>query len=255
MGANPRAEAITPDGRTLYVLDWGGAAVTPIDTATDRALAPIPVGAFPAAAAVDRGGGHLYVADYGAGTVTPIATATNTAGPAIPAGQAPDALALTSDGATAEVVDGATNRVTPIDTARGRPGRAVPVGSSPTAVAVSGQTAFVVSTITGTVTPIDTATGRAGHPISVGTYSYPTSITLAPGGRDRRGARHLRRHGSPAQHPHPPRVGADQGGRAPRRGGHHPLTMAHTITEPARDVDVVHRTDVVVVAWQVREAQ
>ena len=183
VGANPRAEAITPDGRTLYVLDWGGAAVTPIDTATDRALAPISVGAFPAAAAIDRGGGHLYVADYGAGTVTPIDTATNTAGPAIPAGQAPDALALTSDGATAEVVDGATNRVTPIDTARGRPGRAVAVGSSPTAVAVSGQTAFVVSTITGTVTPIDTATGRAGHPISVGTYSYPTSITLAPGGQ------------------------------------------------------------------------
>ncbi len=57
------------------------------------------------------------------------------------------------------------------------------MGSSPTAVAVRGRTAFVVSTITGTVTPIDTATGRAGDPISVGTYSYPTSITLAPGGQ------------------------------------------------------------------------
>ncbi len=183
VGADPRAEAITPDGRTLYVLDWGGSAVTPIDTATGRALAPIAVGAFPTAAALDPDGRHLYVASYGAGTVMPISTATNTAGPAIPAGQAPDALALTSDGTTAEVVDGATNRVTPIDTALDRPRRAVPVGSSPTAIAMSGHTAFVVSTITGTVTPIDTATGGAGHPISVGTYSYPTSITLAPGGQ------------------------------------------------------------------------
>ncbi len=44
----------------------------------------------------------------------------------------------------------------------------------------------MVSTITGTVTPISTSSGRAGgragHPISVGAYSYPTSITLAPGG-------------------------------------------------------------------------
>ena len=48
---------------------------------------------------------------------------------------------------------------------------------------MSGHTAYVVSTITGTVTPINTASGRAGQPISVGTYSYPTSITVAPGGR------------------------------------------------------------------------
>ncbi|MGH2896600.1 MAG: alkaline phosphatase family protein [Solirubrobacteraceae bacterium] len=182
VGANPRTLTITPDGRTLYVLDWGAAAVTPIVTATNHALAPITVGAFPSAAAVDPGGRTLYVANYGSNTVTPIATATNTAGPAIPAGQAPNALALTPDGATAEVVDGATDRVTPINTARARAGRGVRVGSSPTAVAVSGGTAFVVSTITGTVTPISTITRRAGHPVSVGTYSYPTSITLAPGG-------------------------------------------------------------------------
>ncbi|HEX3688215.1 MAG TPA: alkaline phosphatase family protein [Solirubrobacteraceae bacterium] len=182
VGSHPRTLVLTPDGRTLYVLDWSGAAVTPIDTSTHRALAPIPVGAFPAAAAVDPGGRTVYVASYGANTVTPIATATNTAGPPIPAGQAPNALALTPDGATAEVVDGATDRVTPIDTARGRARRPVSVGSSPTAVAMHGSTVFVVSTIAGTVTPISTVTGRAGHPISVGTYSYPTSITLAPGG-------------------------------------------------------------------------
>ncbi|HEY1713244.1 MAG TPA: alkaline phosphatase family protein [Solirubrobacteraceae bacterium] len=181
VGTNPRTLVMTPNGHTLYVLDWGGGAVTPIDTATDRALAPIAVGAFPSAAAVDPSGRTVYVSNYGSNTVTPIATATNTARRAIPAGQGPNALALTADGATAEVVDGATDRVTRIDTARGRAGRAVTVGSSPTAVAVSGQTAYVVSTISGTVTPISTTSGHAGHPISVGIYSYPTSITLAPG--------------------------------------------------------------------------
>lgn len=182
VGADPRALVMTPGGHTLYALDWGGSAVTPIDTTTNRALAPIAVGSFPSAAAVDRSGRSLYVAGYGSDTVTPITIATNRARPAIGAGQAPDALALTPDGATAEVVDGATDQVTPIDTAHGRAGRPVRVGSSPVAVAVSGRTAFVVSSITGTVTPISTVTGRAGHPISVGTYSYPTSITLAPGG-------------------------------------------------------------------------
>ena len=183
VGRNPQAIALTPDDRTAYVVNAGSGSVTPISTATDRALAPIAVGSFPAAAAIDPAGRSLYVANYGSNTVTPIAIATNTAGAAIRAGQAPNALPLTADGATAEVIDGATDRVTPIDTASGRPGRAIGVGSSPTAVAIAGHTAFVVSTITGTVTPISTTTGRAGSPISVGTYSYPTAITLAPGGR------------------------------------------------------------------------
>ena len=183
------------------------------------------------------------MASYGANTVTPIATATNTAGAAIPAGQAPDALALTPDGATAEVVDGATDRVTPIDTALGRAGRPVGVGSSPTAVAVTGQTAFVVSTITGTVTPISTSGGRAGHPISVGAYSYPTSITLAPGGGT---AVVLGTYDGTVRllNTRTPCCGqADQGRRSPGRGGDHPLTR-HLRAGPTSTIERrCHRPD------------
>jgi hypothetical protein len=33
-----------PDDRAPYVLDWGGASVTPVDTRADAAAAPIQVG-------------------------------------------------------------------------------------------------------------------------------------------------------------------------------------------------------------------
>ncbi len=45
MGAGPGPMVITPDGRTLYVLDVGGVGrtVTPIATATNTAGTPITI--------------------------------------------------------------------------------------------------------------------------------------------------------------------------------------------------------------------
>ena len=182
VGSTPRAIALVNGGRTAYVLDWGAAAVTPIDVASNRAGPRIAVGAYPSAIATSLDG-TAYVANFGSNTVTPIATATGRAGPPIGVGQAPNALALTPDGARLEVVSGDLGSVTPVETQSGRARRAIRVGRSPEAVVVTrpGPTAWVVNTLSGTVTPIATRSGRAGHPISVGTYSYPTTITLAPG--------------------------------------------------------------------------
>ena len=49
-----RAMAITPDGKTAYVVneDVGGGTVTPIDLATGRAGTPIQVGNAPDAIAI-----------------------------------------------------------------------------------------------------------------------------------------------------------------------------------------------------------
>ncbi len=79
------------------------------------------------------------------------------------------------------------------------------------------------------MTPIDTASEtRAGRPISVGAYSYPTSITLAPGGQTAvvlgtydGTVRLLNTRTRQC-------LGADQGGRTPRRGGHHALEPSDT---------------------------
>ena len=49
---NPRAIAITPDGKTAYVANQGSDTVTPISTATNTAAPPIAVGNAPYAIAI-----------------------------------------------------------------------------------------------------------------------------------------------------------------------------------------------------------
>jgi len=184
VGANPQAIAITPNGKTVYVLDWGSAAVTPISTATNRAGPAIRVGSYPFAIAIAPDGKTAYVANYGSNTVTPISTAAGRPGPAVPVGQAPNSLAVTPGSTKVFVVGGDSDTVTAITAATGRAGRGIPVGYSPAAVAISpsGGTAYVVNTISGTLTPVSTATGVAGHPIRTGIYTYPTAVGLTPSG-------------------------------------------------------------------------
>ena len=43
-GERPAGVAVSPDGKTVYVTNCGSNTVTPIDTATNTAGAPIPVG-------------------------------------------------------------------------------------------------------------------------------------------------------------------------------------------------------------------
>jgi YVTN family beta-propeller protein len=59
VGPGPRRLAITPDGSTVYVLDWGGHEVTPIDVGTERSRAPIPVGSYPSSIVIARDGRHV----------------------------------------------------------------------------------------------------------------------------------------------------------------------------------------------------
>jgi YVTN family beta-propeller protein len=90
--------AITPDGRTAYVTNFGGGTVTPINTATNTAGATIAVGSNPFGVAITPDGRTAYVTnDLGAGTVTPINTATKTPGATIPVGSNPFAVAVTPD--------------------------------------------------------------------------------------------------------------------------------------------------------------
>jgi YVTN family beta-propeller protein len=76
------ANAITPDGKTLYVANVDAGTVTPITTATNTADKPIRVGRGAGEIAITPDGKTAYVVsgvDYpGWGTVTPITTATNT---------------------------------------------------------------------------------------------------------------------------------------------------------------------------------
>ena len=136
VGYLPNVIAITPDGKTAYVVNVNSGTVTPITTATNTAGPPITTGIDPEAIAITPDGKTAYVANEFSGTVTPITTATNTAGPPITTGSGPGAVAITPDGKTAYVANGESGTVTPITTATNTAGPPIPVGSDPFAIAI-----------------------------------------------------------------------------------------------------------------------
>jgi DNA-binding beta-propeller fold protein YncE len=83
--ADPLSVAITPDGKTAYVLTpsldpKNDSVVTPVDIATGTAGKPIPVSGMAESIAVSPDGQTLYVGGYRPGQLTPISTATNQVG-------------------------------------------------------------------------------------------------------------------------------------------------------------------------------
>jgi YVTN family beta-propeller protein len=204
---------ITPDGKTVYVINQGG-TVTPIDTATNKAGTPIPPGKGPCPQwrvvqhACDRTlfAGNFVISPDGKTAyaitmsgcqgaclrptviVTPINTATDTPGAPLkfhvttvgPFGQ----IAITPDGKTAYVTTGST--VTPINTATGTPGTPIhfagpargPGIGAQIVITPDGKTAYVV---TGpSLTLINTATNTPGKPIHVAGTPYGGVIAITP---------------------------------------------------------------------------
>jgi len=84
--------AVTPNGRTLYVLNSGGDTVTPIRVATNTAGAPIPAPHQPFTLAITPNGKALYVTG-GTNLLTPIRT-SQPSRDTIVVGAAPSAFAF-----------------------------------------------------------------------------------------------------------------------------------------------------------------
>jgi hypothetical protein len=178
--------AITPNGKTAYVVDGVqqgkpyANAVIPIDLAINRALAPIKIEASGLASGlvVTPDGRTAYVLSSRA--VTPIDTATNQAERAISLPESAGyayRIVMSPDGRTMYVLT--PRGVIPIRTASGTvlPMIRVPKLFSYTLLAVTpdGRTVYVL-TSTGVV-PISTTTNTAGKLINLG--AQPTAITFA----------------------------------------------------------------------------
>ena len=204
VGGTPEAIAITPNGKTAYVVNYVRnprtvvGTVTPINTATNTPGPPIRVGGDPRPIAITPNGKTAYVANEGSSTVTPISTATDTPGPPIRVGGDPYAIAITPNGKTAyvaSVVVGGppdyypVGAVTPINTATNTPGPPITAGYGAFAIAITpnGKTAYVASGVglgvhpVGTVTPINTATNTPDPPIKVD--GEPLLIAITPNGK------------------------------------------------------------------------
>jgi YVTN family beta-propeller protein len=134
----PSASAISPDGKTVFVSDFGNDFVSTIDVATlKKDPAEIDVGTHPDSIAISDDGVVAYVANLDSGSVSTIDVATKKSDPSdidVPAGN-PAGVALTPCQATPPT----TTTVAPTTTTTAKPGTVTP---SATAQAVSVQPTF-----------------------------------------------------------------------------------------------------------------
>jgi YVTN family beta-propeller protein len=136
--ADSWAMAILPDGRAIYVTNYGTGTVVPISTATRKAGKALHVGYEPTSIAITPNGKTVYVATVDG--VFPISTATNKVGKPIRIKNfTPNAIAISADGGTAWVsgvgptpgiahLSPAPGYVLPITVASNRPGKLIKTG-------------------------------------------------------------------------------------------------------------------------------
>lgn len=145
VGYRPYAAALSPDGQTLAVSNWGDKSVILLDAERLEARAQIPVAAHPTAL-VYGPDGRLYVANAGNNVVTVLRdgkmseTIRTGVDQGIKVGSTPVALALSPDAKTLYVANAGNNCVSVVDVSR--PGKArmtgmIPTERYPTAVTVT----------------------------------------------------------------------------------------------------------------------
>jgi YVTN family beta-propeller protein len=173
-----------------------GMDVTPVDLATRKQAAKVPVGSLPSALAYTAGDRGLLVATQGDDTLHEIDPATHEVTHSVTVGVEPDAVAVAPGGThgrgIALVANLDSNTVTPVDLGTWKAGPAIAVGTEPVAIAVSAPatgapagiagaspTAFVANYGSNSVTPIDVTTLQAGAAIAVG--PGPQTVAVASG--------------------------------------------------------------------------
>jgi YVTN family beta-propeller protein len=190
MHSSGEAAASAPT-QFAYVANAGSNTVTPINTTTGTAGAPIRVALLPTGVVASPNGKTVYAVSYGndedgsGAGITPISTSTNTAGPEI---SVPDPLSLTiaSRGSAAYALSGYAAccqdpngdiALTPIDTTNGTAGTPIQVDANTTAAELTpnGKSLVILSsdnddtstTLPSSVSVISTATGTVAKAFSI----------------------------------------------------------------------------------------
>ena len=183
--------AISPDGRTGYVVSAGSHVLIPIDLSTGSPTVGTPVNLTASAGtvyiAISPDGRKAYVSDTAHNDVVPVDLTTSpvTVGTPIPVATAPLGIAFTPDGSMAYVAGPGNGTVTPITVASNTPDTPISgVGTSPNQIAITpdGKTAYVTDNGSNKVYPIALPAGTVGSPISVGTGVTPLGIAITPDG-------------------------------------------------------------------------
>lgn len=172
--SGPWACGVTPNGKTVYVVNATGDAVSVISVATNTVIATITGLSNPHSAAVSPDGAYVYVTNQGANTVSVISTSTNTITAAITVGSGPYYAAVTPDGHYLYVGNNLTDTVSVIDLTTNTVTTTLTVGAYPLGIDITpdGHYAYVVNEGGTTLSIIDITTNTV----------LATTITIATGG-------------------------------------------------------------------------
>ncbi len=210
-GVNPEGVAVTPDGKSAYVTNYGGDfgadtvsqyTIDPVSGAlSPKSPASVAAGSYPDAVAVTPDGNSAYVINVFDNTVSqytidPVSGALSPKSPAVvAAGSLPIGVAVTPDGKSAYVTNLGADTVSQytIDPVSGalspKSPASVAAGVNPEGVAVTpdGKSAYVTNYGADTVSQytIDPVSGALSpkSPASVAAGSYPDAVAVTPDGK------------------------------------------------------------------------
>jgi YVTN family beta-propeller protein len=189
VGTQPVHVAATPDGRILFVTNFGGASVSVVDAATWTTRKEIAVPDRPHAIVLSPGGRYAYVSCYGGAAIAVLDTAAEdlAATLPLPAPSAPYGLALSADGRYLYTSDNLNGKLLVLDTADRQVVASVPVGAKPALIARApdGARLYVANGLSHSVTVLDTSRDAA-HPVplrEVPVDGYPHGLAVTPDGR------------------------------------------------------------------------
>lgn len=193
---DPFALAITPDRKTVYIIQGVLGTIEPIDTATNTpgTQIPLPVGSVPEKIAITPDGTTAFITSS---TTPPELLRLNLATQAIDSltigtvSSSAFGLAITPDGSKVYIANPSEDNVFIVDipTFTVDPQSPVSVGTRPTEIAVkpNGTEVLVINEGSKTISIIDTATNQVTGTITLPTLiaipaNIPTAIAITPDG-------------------------------------------------------------------------
>lgn len=183
--SGPYTLAISPDGRTVWVLNYDSGTLVSIDTATNQVVgAPIIVPKSSYNVAITPDGTRAYLANYNVnGVVAVDLQARQVIGAPIVTGEGADGVSITPDGTRVYVSNSTKGTISVIDTATNQVvGGPITLGPGLyySAITPDGRT-LLVSDTNKSVWTLDIPTGAVGPTLPVG--NDPSGIAVSPDGR------------------------------------------------------------------------